>query len=712
MAIFDTISFPDIDFVTGNPTIDGWTGNTDPGVAVHFPESGYAVGGRVSFDGGSLVPPVAFTCTRVQIASGADVGLPSVPAGSYLAMGFFCTFDPTFDAADGITLAFLPDFATKTHTTARRIDLLPNTDGVGAGPPGGGVDPILASVGGRLNRDLAASPAFWKGIGANNPPPAVEQRWDSIVVNNVYTKAASWIPASLSLTAAGGQTVPTTTVSASAPFTLTVIDDISNDSDFPTAGDLLVSIVGNPAVTVAYTGKNAGTKTFTGCTVRKMTTGGPVDTVTGGVQRLDVGWSVEVLIPTTQALGGADWINLTGHFGLYINLFRFSMWQPQPPATTHAGFLAAQYRFPIPDPTAPLADQHYLAGFLDDTPYIGDSWYGRGSIPQMLGGVNDAVGVCFENVPSPASSVGVRHGADPTLTQYIYGSSGTEDNTIVARVKNTDTTSVANDVTAEFRFGKWGNPPTAFAQWDASTVHGATTPNIVDLAAGGAVKEITSFWDKDLVGTVYQGDRCMWVRLDSTSAVNFAQAGVRRNIIFTQLSEHSEDATISGSGYPTPASGHHDFLLLPHVRALVALKRDGEALTHATTGAFAGGEGPMHEDVLGYYWLVETFRRTGLEFTVGDSKAEVIDPSPGQFGALARHDEDSDVFMTALWGGGLQRSGNAYELRVPHNGEVTIHTWMGAGPPGTVKPPKGATGQGGCLGLLLPFLNWIRNLLK
>src|SRR4051812_28222790 len=125
MAIFDTISFPDFDPVTGRPTLDGWTGNTDPGLsAVNFPEAGYATAGRVTYSGGARVPPVAFQCIRADIDN--TWGLPVKP-GSYLVMGFFCSFDPTFDAADGITLAILPDFATKTHTTARRIDLLPNT---------------------------------------------------------------------------------------------------------------------------------------------------------------------------------------------------------------------------------------------------------------------------------------------------------------------------------------------------------------------------------------------------------------------------------------------------------------------------------------------------------------------------------------------------------------------------------------------------------
>ena len=32
MAIFNTVAFGDFDPVTGPPTIDGWTGNEDPGV--------------------------------------------------------------------------------------------------------------------------------------------------------------------------------------------------------------------------------------------------------------------------------------------------------------------------------------------------------------------------------------------------------------------------------------------------------------------------------------------------------------------------------------------------------------------------------------------------------------------------------------------------------------------------------------------------------
>jgi hypothetical protein len=212
--------------------------------------------------------------------------------------------------------------------------------------------------------------------------------------------------------------------------------------------------------------------------------------------------------------------------------------------------------------------------------------------------------------------------------------------------------------------------------------------------------------------TPYVGDICMWVRLDSPDTVEFAQDGVRRNTIFTQLSEYSTDATISGSGYPPPTSGsHHDFVLMTHVRELVAAREGGDIarIADIAPAASAGG----YEQVLGWYWLIESFRRTGLEFTVGKTTMEVIDPRPGEFGAFARHaGQPGDVFIGELSGGGLTRNGTILELKVPHNGEVTLQAWMGAGPAGTLKPPPPpppADGGGGCLAQLLPFLKRVRN---
>jgi hypothetical protein len=637
----------------------------------------------------------------VQIASATDLGLPggSLAAGSYLVLGLFCTFDPTFDEADGVCIAIFPDFATTTHTTALRIDLLPNST-AGAGPASAVIDTIpgqATNYYARLNRDLFQPPTFWKGSGTNlNPTDTTQVRWQSIAVNNCVAKCASWHPTTMSVNAASGQTVPST-----GSFSLHAAADISH---FPDTGNLTVPLVGGSTVTVIYSGVDNGTQTFTGCRLKPPgATGGSVDTGPA-IQLQDLSWSVEVVIPTTSALGGADWADLQGHFGLYVNLFRVSQYQPSPPAAPHAGFLAAQYRFPLPDASA--TDQHFLTGFMDDKLYIGDDWYGKASIVSIVG-TNDARGVCFQNVNDPSSSVGVRHPpADMSLGLYVYGNTGPSDNELVAQVQNTNPTNAATNVTAEFRFGKWGNPPTAFAQWDPASARGATTPNVIaSLAAGGGAGEITSEWSRaNVSASPYVGDICMWVRLDSPDTVDFAQDGVRHNTIFTDLSEYSSDATISGTGYPPPSSGSsHDFVLMTHVRELVVRQR-GDARI-AAVAPVAGTEG---EQVIGWYWVVESFRRTGLEFTVGKTTTEVIDPSPGQFGAVARHSgADGDVFIGRLSGGGLRRNGSILELRVPHNGEVTVQAWLGAGPAGTLKPPPlpppvGA--GGGCLAQLLPFL--------
>jgi hypothetical protein len=714
MAIIDTISFPDIDPLTGHPTIDGWTGNIDPGLPdVNFPEAGYATAGRLAFSGGSHVPPVAFQCICTNVDAGW--GLP-VAAGKYLAMAFFCSFDPTFDQADGITISILPDFATKDHHTARRIDLLPNTGGVGAGAAGGGYmgtgfdwlppeTPPAAPVVGvdhplyysRLNRQPPGV-AFWQGTATNpapTAPPDTTHRWDSIAVNNTYARAASWIPSTVSTATSGApQSVP----NYPSSFTLQVADV----SQFPDSGDIAF-LVGGTLATVSYTGRNTGSNQFTGCKVSPYTPVAASSTVASGVtvQLLDVGWSVEVLLPVTAALGGANWADLTKNIGLYVNLFRFSQWEPQPPATPHAGAFAAQYRFPLPDAGAPPADQHYLTGILNDVNYIGDTWYGNATIPLLGGNINDAKGVCFQNVAYPPSSVGARHPGSPTpatIDNTLYGATGPQaayNNTLVAQLQNTDTANAANDVTAEFRFAKWGIPSASFGDWDPASAHNAAPSSRINLPASGS-GEVTEAWagidipPDYLVSTYWPGHHCMWVRLDSGSNVNFVQSGCRTNMTFTQLSEHAADATISGSGYPPPSSGSdHDFVLFSHVRSMIVPRVVGDGSDNFDVQPSLVARRGSIEGKQVWYWMVDTFRRTGETFTVGNTTAEIIDPAPGQFGLIAEHDgKPDDVFVHQLSGGGIKRVGNAHQLRVPHKGEVTIHTWIGAGPPGTVNPPK------------------------
>src|SRR4051794_6560915 len=107
---FDTLSFPNRDSVTGSPTIDGWTGNLDAGVTAKFTDSGWANGGRISYEGGGDVPPAAIQCARMEVTAPTVLGPDAtgvnqtVPPGEYLAIGFFCTNDYTFDPQDGVTI--------------------------------------------------------------------------------------------------------------------------------------------------------------------------------------------------------------------------------------------------------------------------------------------------------------------------------------------------------------------------------------------------------------------------------------------------------------------------------------------------------------------------------------------------------------------------------------------------------------------------------
>jgi hypothetical protein len=695
MAIFDTIAFPDYDGITGLPTLDGWTGNTDPGLtAVNFPEAGFAPGGRITFSGGTVVPPVVFGTLHASLAGGNAYG---VAPGSYLFLSFFCSFDPTFDTSDGVTISMIPDFATKDHHAARRIDVLPNNvngaPGTGFGgssfdwlppeTPPSPFDPGTAhpQYFSKLNRQPVVN--CYKGIDADVDGNV----WAGINPSNVVARCASWVPATVSTTATANVTIPAAPTGSHASPDIPVVDT----SQFPDSGDVLALVGGTP-VSIAYTGKTA--TSFTGCKVAKGTVAG---TLTNGtsVQLMDVGWSVELLFPVTSALGGADWIDLTGHFGLYTNLFRFSTIEPAP-AQPHAGFFAAQYRFPLPDAGAPLADQHYLTGALDPKLVIDESWMGKATIPAITGS-NDALGVRFQNHASPPSSIGARHpGSGSTaIDNVLYGASGTFDNQLVAQIENTGAVA-ANDITADFRFASWGLPPATFGAWDPASAHGATASTHVNLGPG-ANGEVTEDWAHGnvpaayAISTLFPGHHCLWVQLSSTNDVNFVEGGTRTNMQFQDLSESEQSATISGSGYPAPSSGHHDMVLFSHVRPMFV--PDGGGGGDGGDGevgiaSFAAHRQAEGKGKLVWYWTVNAFRKTGKTFQVGDDVGEIIDPSPGEFGLIALHDGDpSDVFVHQLSGGGIKRRGNAYELRVPHNGEVEVRTWVGAGPVGKVTPP-------------------------
>ena len=675
MAMSDTVSFPNFDPVTGPPTIDGFTGDHDPGVTTTEIDPGYDKGDRISFNTGSGFPPVVFQGVRY-------VNPPGVAPGQYLALAFFCSFDVTWDDEDVIVVALRPQKTPpgpNPHLTERRIDIFPVHTGTGAGAPADAEVVLAGTPPGadfhvRRNKG-PRSTSSWKRTGTTGA------QWSSITPANLVARSTSWRPGTPDLAHAPGSGV---TLTGATGFSFPV----DSTALFPSTGVFIVDVTSGPTTTsraIKYDGKTA--TSFENCE------GGGSGSVAGGagVKLSDVGWGIEVLVPTTIALGGADWIDLQDQFGIYFNICRFgesSLSGPSP----HAGWYSTQFVFPLNGP--------FITGFLDDTTDIASGSYGTGLIPAMQTppGSNLGLGVRFSNHTNPEFSIGVRDAAAASGTapgDLVEGASGTHDNTLVAQIENTATGAgdTAQNVVAEFRVANWGLPAATFPAWGQASGSTPVPAGPATIPPGGSA-EITASWPKANVPPQYatnNGHFCIWVRLDQQGAAtptNFVMSGVRRNIDFENLSEVEREAEVSGVGYPTPPGGLHEFLLFPHVRQIMVPKRDARVMTH---------EGAVTWEAV-WVWTVEGLRKTGKTLTIGSAKAEVLDPTPGAFGIVAFHDDASHVLDHALSGGGIKKLRNGvYSLEVPDGGSVKIKAKLSAGPipPGTDDPV-----DDGCLGWL------------
>jgi hypothetical protein len=150
---------------------------------------------------------------------------------------------------------------------------------------------------------------------------------------------------------------------------------------------------------------------------------------------------------------------------------------------------------------------------------------------------------------------------------------------------------------------------------------------------------------------------------------------------FVNLSEHEEEFEISGDGYQGGGSGDMEFVLFPHVRELLIRRGDEDAKYRAVIGG-DGGDGD--EEIVNkvWIWLVDAFRRTDETITISGQTAEVLDPSPGQFGAVALHDKADDALGYRIFGRGFEWQGGGYlSVKVPRGGSITGTVQLHAGPP-------------------------------
>jgi hypothetical protein len=275
---------------------------------------------------------------------------------------------------------------------------------------------------------------------------------------------------------------------------------------------------------------------------------------TGGASP-GVGWSVEIKLPIDPV--GTDWPGIPPSFKLFMTVLRFT--------GTPAGFVNPKLQFP--------RDRFPLSGTFGSSLNIPDDRYGNGLIGAGLG-----TGVRFKN---DWQGLGRLEGS--TIVNNVKRRTA---NTLVARLENTSPTDAANNVVAEFRFGKYGLPPGGlpgsqrwrdWRQFDNMLPLGPVYPKRTapqNLPVGSSTVDLTQGWT---LSPAEQSEfsppddhRCMVGQLFSSQNVNFVQSSVRSNTNFVNMSEHEREAEVSGVGYEDPPDGgpDHDFVLFTFSRVI------------------------------------------------------------------------------------------------------------------------------------------------
>jgi len=191
MSVDDTLCFADFDVVTGAPTVDGYTGIHDDFVITSEAEAGYVRGCRLTYGSGSAFPPVIFN---------------GVKNGNFLNFSFFCRLDYSFDLEDVLVIALRPQLSNTAQSTARRIDIFPVYEGVGAdeklvmtGGPAGTADDVVPGVPMNVDYHIRTNHSpqniiHYRGQAAGDPWTTINP--DTTVYNpsNISIKTRSWLP--------------------------------------------------------------------------------------------------------------------------------------------------------------------------------------------------------------------------------------------------------------------------------------------------------------------------------------------------------------------------------------------------------------------------------------------------------------------------------------------------------------------------------------
>jgi hypothetical protein len=263
-------------------------------------------------------------------------------------------------------------------------------------------------------------------------------------------------------------------------------------------------------------------------------------------------WSVEIRIPTTKLGaqgGGADWVDITNDFGLYINMMRICSSGPDcsAPMPEIGTFFSSQFTWPF-DPANPAAN------LLTDAGMGGEQLEQDWDVPSaMTLGHAKLGGAASQGVKFQGGSSGIGVLSGGTVIGTLDMSSVGASNQLVAKLLNDHPANPATGVKATFRIANFGLGPYGnAAQW-------APTPNLQpgnnpavapNMAAGGGTAQAVSQWNASSADvTRYSGiwnDQCLWVELDGPAGTFIAESSIKRNLLVNTASETESVASIDG----------------------------------------------------------------------------------------------------------------------------------------------------------------------
>ncbi|WP_437576629.1 hypothetical protein [Sorangium sp. So ce887] len=434
-------------------------------------------------------------------------------------------------------------------------------------------------------------------------------------------------------------------------------------------------------------------------------------------------WSIEVMLPTTQAGAGAayDWINLApAGFGLYFNVIRVGAGSLNLASSLVVEFPWPRQYTPAVGPVRDnvITDEDSPGGFGYNSYadiFINLKRLGRAALSGTM------TGVTFDHdaATAPHGPIYVQQDGNILFDTWAMqvDTTGTRENQFFAAVKYLGTPAATPpNVFAQLRVARFGIRGPGLGDWDLfqpdTTISAAPNKNPTDPAPIGAGTNLirvnwrlTQAQHSALQSGGMEKHQCIGVFLDSTDSTDFVESSLFVNTFFEGLSRKGSQIVVSGRGYEKPvAGGDHEFLLVNSTRLMTSTvnydgwdgRKPGDGSPDerepiepvgvdekfrpkwGKTTPWLGGAvfGPWSRSrEVNYTWVVITvaYHRTAQTLTLGGTKRTLYNVADSCSHVL-HHEGDVGAFRQSWEGPGLTRLGDGiYSLPVPHDGEVVIN---------------------------------------